>query len=362
MSSASAPACARCSTPWSKGKSIDHKVTLPEGLTSQQIVERISANPDLKGDITEIPPEGTLLPDTYRFQIGDSRIDIIERMQVAHQKFLAKMWAERDPDIVVKTPEEAVILASIVEKETGRADERPRIAAVFENRLRKNMRLQSDPTIIYGLVGGKGVLDHPIQQDELERDTPYNTYKINGLPPTPIANPGRAAIEAVLKPAKTKDLYFVADGTGGHSFAPSLEEHNRNVVKWRQVERAMREKEREEAAAAAAAAAAGTAPGTATEPAPDGEAATTELSQEGLRSLQSSAGITPVPAAPADAAAPPAPEPSAGLEPTFPCRSGIQSANLAKLSDFRLPPPVNVTGQRLDREAVLASHPARLGL
>jgi len=237
---------------------------------------------------------------------------------VAHQKFLAKMWGERDPDIVVKTPEEAVILASIVEKETGRADERPRIAAVFENRLRKNMRLQSDPTIIYGLVGGKGVLDHPIQQDELERDTPYNTYKINGLPPTPIANPGRAAIEAVLKPAKTKDLYFVADGTGGHSFAPSLAEHNKNVVKWRQVERAMREKEREEAAAAAAAAAAA---GTVTEAAPGGEAATTELSPEGLRSLQSSAGITPGQAAPADAATPSAPEPTAGAGIPLPLRN-----------------------------------------
>jgi UPF0755 protein len=309
-----------------EGRSIDHKITVPEGLTSQQIVERIMANPDLKGEIAEIPAEGTLLPDTYRFQIGDSRLDIIERMQAGHQKFLAKMWEERDPDIVVKTPEEAVILASIVEKETGRADERPRIAAVFENRLRKNMRLQSDPTIIYGLVGGKGVLDHPIQQDELERDTPYNTYKINGLPPTPIANPGRAAIEAVLKPAKTKDLYFVADGTGGHSFAPSLEEHNKNVVKWRQVERAMREKEREEEAAAAAAAAApGTAtesaPGTATEAPPGGEAATTELSPEGLRSLQSSAGITPGPTAPANAAAPAAPEPTAGAGIPLPLRN-----------------------------------------
>jgi len=244
---------------------------------------------------------------------------------VAHRKFLAKMWDERDPDIVVKTPQEAVILASIVEKETGRADERPRIAAVFENRLRKNMRLQSDPTIIYGLVGGKGVLDHPIQQDELERETPYNTYKINGLPPTPIANPGRAAIEAVLKPAKTKDLYFVADGTGGHSFAPSLVEHNKNVVKWRQVERAMREKEREEAAAAAAAAAAaGTAteaaPGTVTEAPPGGEAATTELSPEGLRSLQSSAGVTPGPAA-ADATTLSPPEPTAGVGIPLPLRN-----------------------------------------
>ena len=236
-----------------EGKSIDHKVALAEGLTSLQIVERLQASPDLEGNITEVPTEGTLLPDTYRFQIGDSRQDIIERMQVAQKRFLAKMWEERDADIVVQSPEEAVILASIVEKETGRADERPRIASVFENRLRKKMRLQSDPTIIYGLVGGKGVLDHPLQQDELDRDTPYNTYKINGLPPTPISNPGRAAIEAVLKPAKTKDLYFVADGSGGHAFAPSLDEHNKNVAKWRQVEKAMREQEREETAAASAA-------------------------------------------------------------------------------------------------------------
>src|SRR6478736_5180799 len=205
-----------------EGKSIAHKVTLAEGLTSQQIVERIDANPDLKGSITAVPAEGTLLPDTYRFQIGDSRQDIIERMQVAQKKFLAKMWEERDPDIIVQTPEEAIILASIVEKETSRADERPLIASVYQNRLRKKMRLQSDPTIIYG------------------------------LPPGPIANPGRAAIEAVLKPAKTKDLYFVADGSGGHAFAASLDEHNKNVVKWRQVEKAMREQERAEAAAAAA--------------------------------------------------------------------------------------------------------------
>ena len=162
------------------------------------------------------------------------------------------MWETRDQDIVVTTPEEAVILASIVEKETGRADERPLIASVFENRLRKNMRLQSDPTIIYGLVAGKGALDHPILQEEVDRETAYNTYKINGLPPTPIANPGRAAIEAVLRPAKTKDLYFVADGTGGHVFAPSLDEHNRNVFKWRKVEREMRAKEAEAAAAKAA--------------------------------------------------------------------------------------------------------------
>ena len=181
-------------------------------------------------------------------------------MRAAQAKFLAKVWPTRDPDIVVTTPEEALILASIVEKETGRADERQRISSVFQNRLRKKMRLQSDPTIIYGLVGGKGALDHPIQQEELDRETAYNTYKINGLPPTPIANPGRAAIEAVLRPAKTKDLYFVADGSGGHVFAPTLDEHNKNVAAWRKIEREIRAREAAEAAAKAAEeAAAGTA-------------------------------------------------------------------------------------------------------
>ena len=198
-----------------EGKSIEHKVTLAEGLTSYQIVQRLMAHRQLRGEIKEIPPEGTLLPDTYKFGTNDTRQDILERMRAAQAKFLAKVWATRDPDIVVTTPEEALILASIVEKETGRADERLRISSVFQNRIRKKMRLQSDPTIIYGLVGGKGALDHPIQQEEVDRETAYNTYKINGLPPTPIANPGRAAIEAVLRPAKTKDLYFVADGTGG---------------------------------------------------------------------------------------------------------------------------------------------------
>ncbi len=235
-----------------EGKSIEHKVTLAEGLTSFQIVQKLMAHPELDGEITEIPPEGSLLPDTYKFGSNDTRQDIIERMQAAQAKFLAKVWETRDPDIVVTTPEEALILASIVEKETGRADERPRIASVFQNRLRKNMRLQSDPTIIYGLVGGKGVLDHPIQQDELDRDTPYNTYKINGLPPTPIANPGRAAIEAVLRPAKTKDLYFVADGRA----AMSLPRRSMSTIRMspnggRSSARSAR-KEAEEAAAKAA--------------------------------------------------------------------------------------------------------------
>lgn len=237
-----------------EGKSISYKVTFPEGWTSQQIVERLAANPELNGPVPEVPAEGSLLPDTYSFGSKDTRQDIIQRMQVAHRKFLDKVWGERDPDIMVKTPEEAVILASIVEKETGVAEERPRIASVFHNRLRKRMRLQSDPTIIYGIFGGSGMRDHPITQEELARENPYNTYKINGLPPTPIGNPGRAAIEAVLKPAKTKDLYFVADGSGGHAFATSLAQHNSNVVKWRKIEREIRARQAAEAAAAAAAA------------------------------------------------------------------------------------------------------------
>ena len=290
-----------------EGKSIDHKISFAEGLTSQQMIERLRANPDLEGTIAEVPAEGTLLPDTYRFQTGDTRLDILERMQAGQQKVLAKMWDERDSDIVVQTPEQAVILASIVEKETGRADERPRIASVFENRLRKNMRLQSDPTIIYGLVGGKGVLDHPIQQEELERETAYNTYKITGLPPTPIANPGRAAIEAVLKPAKTKDLYFVADGSGGHAFAPSLEEHNKNVVRWRQVERAQREQERAEAAAAAA------VPNPSRNgPAPDGDASAGALAAPDAHlNLRTSAQTAPATATAGDAEAAPVPTGSA---------------------------------------------------
>jgi UPF0755 protein len=238
-----------------EGKSIEYRVTFPEGWTSQQIVARLAAHPELNGDVPEVPPEGSLLPDTYSFGTRDTRQGIIERMQAAQKKFLARVWEERHPDIMVTTPQEALILASIVEKETGVAEERPRIASVFHNRLRKRMRLQSDPTIIYGLFGGAGMRDHPITREELERENPYNTYKINGLPPTPIGNPGRAAIEAVLKPAKTNDVYFVADGTGGHVFSATLAEHNKNVAKWRKIEREIRARQAEEAAAAAAAAA-----------------------------------------------------------------------------------------------------------
>jgi len=238
------------------GKSINYRVTFPEGWTSQQIVERLAANPQLTGPVPEIPAEGSLLPDTYSFGTRDTREDIVQRMQAAQEKFVAQIWEERHPGIMVSTPEEAVILASMVERETGVAEERPQIASVFHNRLKKRMRLQSDPTIIYGIFGGAGMRDHPITREELERPNPYNTYKIDGLPPTPIGNPGRAAIEAVLKPAQTDYLYFVANGKGGHFFSKTLAEHNSNVVKWRKIEREIRARQAAEAEAAAAAAAA----------------------------------------------------------------------------------------------------------
>jgi peptidoglycan lytic transglycosylase G len=219
-----------------EGKSILHGITFPEGRTSQQIVEILRADPILVGDIIEVPPEGSLLPETYKFSRGDDRQGIIDRMRQARDRELARVWATRDTSLPLQSPGELVTLASIVEKETGRADERPQVAAVFVNRLRQGIRLQSDPTIIYGIVGGQGSLGRPIRQSELDAVTPYNTYKIDGLPPTPIANPGIAALEATANPSKTNFLFFVADGTGGHAFAATLAEHQRNVARWRQIE------------------------------------------------------------------------------------------------------------------------------
>ncbi len=224
-----------------EGKSLLRKVTIPEGLTSLQIVRRLLAEPDLVGEIVVVPPEGTLLPETYKVSTGTTRQEVIDRMRNEQQKFLNRMWAQRDPSLPLKSPEEAIVLASIVEKETGRGDERARVASVFHNRLKKSMRLQSDPTIIYGISGGEGPLGRPILREEIDAPNPYNTYQIDGLPPTAIANPGRAAIEATLNPARTGDLYFVADGTGGHVFSTNLNEHNRNVVRWRVIEKKMRE-------------------------------------------------------------------------------------------------------------------------
>ncbi len=219
-----------------EGKSIVYKLTLAEGLTSATIIELVRNHPILLGEITEIPEEGSLLPETYVFDRGTSRTDLVARMKADHTKAVDELWVGRAPNLPIATKEEAVILASIVEKETGVASERPRVAAVFVNRLRKGMKLQSDPTIIYGLT--KGVpLGRGIRQSELEKATPYNTYVILGLPPTPIANPGKASLAAVMNPAPTEDLYFVADGTGGHAFASTLEEHEANVRKWREIER-----------------------------------------------------------------------------------------------------------------------------
>jgi UPF0755 protein len=228
-----------------EGKSILYSISVPEGLTSYQIVERLKANADLVGDVAEVPPEGSLLPDTYRFARGTSREELIRRMQGEQRKFMDGLWSTRSRDLSLTKPEDVINLAAIVEKEASRADERPRVAAVYLNRLKKRMHLDADPTIIYGASGGKGSLGHPILRSELEnKDNPYNTYRNYGLPPTPIANPGRAAIEAVLRPDKTGALYFVADGSGGHVFAETLAEHQRNVVRWRHIEKEAREEDR----------------------------------------------------------------------------------------------------------------------
>lgn len=219
-----------------EGKVVQHAFIVPEGLTSEQIVARLLENTALTGQIKEIPREGTLLPETYRFTRGMMREQIIQRMQQAHRRVLQDVWEHRVQDLPVKTPEQLVTLASIVEKETGRPDERTRVAAVFVNRLKTKMRLQSDPTIIYGLTGGKGPLGRPILKSEIEQPTPYNTYVIDGLPPGPIANPGRASLEAAANPARTKELYFVADGSGGHLFSDSYAEHQKNVTRLRGIE------------------------------------------------------------------------------------------------------------------------------
>jgi UPF0755 protein len=220
-----------------EGKVVQHAVTVPEGLTSEQIVARLSDNDIFAGSIKEIPREGTLLPETYKFPRGTTRDQVIARMQQTQKRVLAEIWERRNADIPIKTPEQLVTLASIVEKETGKADERTRVAAVFVNRLRQRIKLQSDPTIIYGLVGGKGTLGRPIKRSEIQQPSPYNTYVVDGLPPGPIANPGRASLEAAANPARTRDLFFVADGTGGHAFTETYDQHQKNVAKLRTMEK-----------------------------------------------------------------------------------------------------------------------------
>jgi UPF0755 protein len=216
------------------GKVVRHLVTIPEGITAEMAVDILMANPVLTGSVAA-PPEGSILPESYDVQRGEERSAVLQRMMAAQDKLLADLWPKRQNGLPFTTPDEAVTLASIVEKETAIAAERPRIAAVFVNRLRNGIRLESDPTIIYGLTRGRP-LGRGIRQSELTRQTPYNTYQIAGLPPTPIANPGRASIAAVLDPPKTSELFFVADGTGGHVFASTYADHLRNVARWRAVE------------------------------------------------------------------------------------------------------------------------------
>lgn len=276
----------------SEGKSVLYKVTIPEGLTSQQIVERLKSEENLTGDVTQIPAEGSLMPETYSIEKGMSRQELLDRMQAKQKQVLDAAWERRREGLPLQSPEQAVVLASIIEKETGRADERERIAGVFSNRLTKGMPLQSDPTILYGIYGGGVQWGKPILQTEKDAKNAHNTYQIKGLPPTPICNPGRPALEAALNPSQHGDVFFVADGTGGHIFSATLKDHNAAVSNWRKVEKDMRARQ---------AAAAGTA-----EPAADGAAAPAG---------EAAAPANPVteipnppaedaPAAPAEAAAP----------------------------------------------------------
>jgi UPF0755 protein len=214
------------------GRVVEHHLTIPEGLTSAQIRQLILAEPALTGELATPPPEGSLLPETYNFTYGDTRAALIARMQAAASHALETAWAGRDPQTLLKSSQEALVMASIVEKETGVATERPLVAAVFLNRLRQGMKLQSDPTVIYALDGGQGPLDRSLTHADLAIESPYNTYVVTGLPPGSICNPGRLALAAALHPAPQPYLYFVATGTGGHAFAETLAEHNRNVAEW----------------------------------------------------------------------------------------------------------------------------------
>jgi UPF0755 protein len=212
------------------GRSVVHMFTAAEGLTSAEIVALMKSNPALAGDVV-MPIDGSLLPETYRYSYGDTRSALVARMQKAMQDALNDLWAKRDMAIPLKSPIEAVVMASIIEKETGKPVERPRIAGVFYNRLRQGMRLQSDPTVIYAIARVKGPMNRDLTHDDLAFPSPYNTYASDGLPPEPICNPGRASLEAALHPEQNDFLYFVADGSGGHAFSRSLNEHNQNVTK-----------------------------------------------------------------------------------------------------------------------------------
>jgi UPF0755 protein len=218
------------------GLIVHHYVTVPEGVTSEMVTD-ILMKADFLTGAAPVAPEGSVLPETYEARRGEDRSAVLQRMMDSRDRLLATLWDRRRANLPYQTPDQAVILASIVEKETAKPDERPRIAAVFVNRLAKGMRLESDPTIIYGLTHGRP-LGHSIRLSEVTSQTPYNTYLISGLPPTPIGNPGRASLAAALDPPASSELYFVADGTGGHVFATTFAEHAKNVAKWRAHEQA----------------------------------------------------------------------------------------------------------------------------
>lgn len=217
-----------------QGKTVTHKLTVPEGLTTNQVVALLARESELSGIVDDRPAEGSLLPETYHFTFGDSRAALLGRMKAAMDQALAEAWKARAPDVPLRSAQEALILASVVEKETGIAVERPRVAGVFANRLRAGMRLQSDPTVIYALTNGDSDFNRALTRSDLKTDSPYNTYVVPGLPVGPIANPGRAALNAVTQPESHEYLYFVADGSGGHTFAKTLGDHNRNVARWRE--------------------------------------------------------------------------------------------------------------------------------
>ncbi|HEV7718536.1 MAG TPA: endolytic transglycosylase MltG [Arsenicitalea sp.] len=223
-----------------EGKPILYGITIPEGYTSWQVVSKLNEDTRLTGGIASLPPEGSVLPDTYNYDPGVTRQSVLDQMMAAQKKAVAQVWANHDPSLPVKTSDQLVVLASIVEKETGIATERGRVAAVFANRLRKNMRLQSDPTIIYGITKGQGTLGRDLKRSEIEAATPFNTYQVDGLPPTPIANPGIDALKATANPDKTNDIYFVAAGakpSDGHLFAATYADHRKNVAKYRAIQR-----------------------------------------------------------------------------------------------------------------------------
>jgi UPF0755 protein len=311
------------------GKAIAYKLSIPEGWTTAQILERVNANEILTGEITVTPAEGALLPDTYVFKRGKSRDEVVSDMMQHQAKLIDELWRTRAPELPIASKEEAVTLASIVEKETGVAEERPLIAGVFINRLKKQMRLQSDPTIIYGITMGKAKLDRALTRKDIDTKTDYNTYQIDGLPPAPIANPGRAALEAVLNPATTQALYFVADGSGGHAFATTLDEHKANVVKWREIE-----KNRGQVEVATAETAPADPATTAPDPnAPPAEAqpSTTTILLPDVAELPEEVAPSgePAPPAPADAATPvPAPDDAAAkpADPAAPEAKTVETA------------------------------------